>query len=77
MHGILSDFGMHVGDMPNIRVPASGELEIEVLNFQSAMDFFLLDSDGAANVIHEGPDGYRFDPAGAAGPRIACGVIEW
>ena len=77
MHGILSEYGMHVGDMPNIHVPASGELEIEVLNSRFALGIFLLDSDGAAIVIHEGPDDYRFDPAGAAGPRIACGVIEW
>ncbi len=36
----------------------------------------LLDDDGAAIVIHEGPDDYVSDPAGDAGPRIACGVIE-
>ena len=36
----------------------------------------LFDSDGAAIVIHAGPDDYRTDPAGAAGARIACGVIR-
>ncbi len=35
----------------------------------------LFDGDGAAIVIHAGPDDYRSDPAGAAGARIACGVI--
>jgi len=39
------------------------------------MDASLFDEDGAAIVIHEGPDDYVTDPAGAAGPRIACGVI--
>ena len=33
-------------------------------------------SAGAAIAIHAGPDDYETDPAGAAGPRIACGVIE-
>jgi Cu/Zn superoxide dismutase len=32
--------------------------------------------DGAALVIHQGADDYRSQPAGAAGPRIACGVID-
>jgi Cu-Zn family superoxide dismutase len=35
----------------------------------------LLDADGAALVIHAGPDDYQTDPAGNAGDRIACGVI--
>ena len=75
-HGILSAEGMHVGDMPNIHVPASGDLEIEVLNAHLMLDSSLFDEDGAAIVIHEGPDDYASDPAGAAGPRIACGVIS-
>ena len=66
---------MHAGDMPNIHVPASGALEIEVLNTLLRLDDALFDEDGAAIVIHEGPDDYVTDPAGAAGPRIACGVI--
>ena len=74
-HGIDNAEGMHVGDMPNIHVPESGALEIEVLNVQLRLDASLFDEDGAAIVIHDGPDDYVTDPAGAAGPRIACGVI--
>lgn len=65
----------HVGDMPNIHVPASGELEIEILNTDLKLDYGLFDADGAAIVIHAGPDDYTSDPAGNAGSRIACGVI--
>ena len=75
-HGILAEDGMHAGDMPNIHVPESGALEIEVLNALLMLDARLFDDDGAAIVIHAGPDDYKTDPAGAAGPRIACGVIE-
>ena len=74
-HGIESAEGMHAGDMPNIHVPASGTLEIEVLNTLLKLDATLFDEDGASIVIHDGPDDYASDPAGAAGPRIACGVI--
>jgi Cu-Zn family superoxide dismutase len=75
-HGLLSEGGLHAGDMPNIHVPASGELQIEIFNTRVALDESLFDEDGAAIVIHAGPDDYRTDPAGAAGPRIVCGVIE-
>ena len=74
-HGIHAAEGLHAGDMPNIHVPASGSLEIEVLNARLKLDSALFDADGAAIVIHAGPDDYRSDPAGAAGARIACGVI--
>jgi superoxide dismutase, Cu-Zn family len=36
----------------------------------------LLDDDGSALVIHAKADDYKSDPAGDAGDRIACGVIE-
>ena len=75
-HGIMNSEGVHAGDMPNIHVPANGALEIEVLNTMLRLDDSLFDADGAAIVIHEGPDDYVTDPAGAAGPRIACGVIS-
>jgi len=36
----------------------------------------VLDADGAAVVMHQGVDDYATDPAGAAGDRIACGVVS-
>ena len=75
-HGIMNPKGVHVGDMPNIHVPESGQLEIEILNTSLNLDETLFDSDGAAIVIHAGADDYVTDPAGDAGPRIACGVIS-
>jgi Cu-Zn family superoxide dismutase len=74
-HGFMNPAGPHAGDMPNIHVPESGKLHIEVLNQRVNLRLGLLDEDGSAIVIHEGPDDYKTDPAGAAGPRIACGVI--
>jgi Cu-Zn family superoxide dismutase len=74
-HGLLNPAGPHAGDMPNIHVPESGKLHIEVLNQRVNLDLGLLDEDGSAIVVHEGPDDYKTDPAGDAGPRIACGVV--
>lgn len=36
----------------------------------------MFDDDGSAIVIHEGQDDYLSEPAGDAGMRLACGVIE-
>src|SRR3954453_23891912 len=31
-HGMMAPDGAHAGDMPNLHIPASGELAVEVLN---------------------------------------------
>lgn len=74
-HGITDDDGIHVGDMPNVHVPESGSLRVEVLNPRLSLGEQVFDDDGAAIVIHAGPDDDETNPAGAAGSRIACGVI--
>ena len=79
-HGLMSGEGHHAGDMPNLVVPASGELKLEVLNTAITLDKdkpnSLLKPDGTAVVIHAAADDYKTDPTGEAGGRIACGVIE-
>jgi Cu-Zn family superoxide dismutase len=77
-HGMLSGEG-HAGDMPNLHVPQSGDLSVEVLNRQVTLEKgkpnSLFDDDGSSLVIHAKADDYKTDPAGNAGDRIACGVI--
>jgi superoxide dismutase, Cu-Zn family len=75
-HGFHAEGGPHAGDLPNIFVPASGELIVEFFSTRLEVDDRLFDDDGAAVVIHAGPDDHMTDPAGDAGPRIACGVLE-
>lgn len=77
-HGLMNPEGPHAGDMPNIHVPEDGKLAVEVLNplVTLSKESALLDEDGTALVIHAEPDDYLTDPAGHAGNRIACGVIE-
>ena len=38
--------------------------------------FNVKDTLGKAIIIHENPDDYRTQPAGAAGKRLACGIIR-
>jgi Cu-Zn family superoxide dismutase len=76
-HGVMNPEGPHAGDMPNLHVPESGKLQIEVFNQAVTLDGDngLLGGDGAALVIHASADDYTTDPAGQAGDRIACGVV--
>jgi Cu-Zn family superoxide dismutase len=78
-HGIMSGPG-HAGDMPNLHVPTSGPLDLEVLNASITLDKDKPNSvfhpGGTAIVIHAGKDDYTSDPAGNAGGRIICGIIN-
>ena len=78
-HGMMSGEG-HAGDMPNLHVPQSGELSVEVVNSSISLEKgkpnSVFDNDGSALVVHAKADDYKTDPAGDAGDRIACGVIQ-
>jgi Cu-Zn family superoxide dismutase len=76
-HGFANAEGAHAGDLPNLHL-APGAAEMEIMVPGATLDdgvVGLLDGDGAALVLHGAADDYRTDPAGNAGPRIACGVI--
>ena len=79
-HGMHAAEGLHAGDMPNLHVPPSGELVVEVVNaaitLEKGKPNSVLKPDGTAVIIHAGKDDYKSDPAGNAGGRIACGVIQ-
>jgi superoxide dismutase, Cu-Zn family len=79
-HGIMAAEGHHAGDLPNLHVPAGGELIVEVLNAAVTLEKgkanSLFGPQGTALVIHAGKDDYKTDPTGDAGGRIACGVVE-
>ncbi|MEO1169758.1 MAG: superoxide dismutase family protein [Pseudomonadota bacterium] len=78
-HGRDNPEGQHMGDMPNIIVgqDGTGLLEVTITGGRiEGGNAELLDADGAAVMVHAGPDDYRTDPTGNAGGRIACGVIE-
>lgn len=78
-HGMEAAEGAHAGDMPNLFVPATGELIVQVANpaitLVEGKPNSVFDADGSAIIIHAGPDDYKTDPTGNAGDRVACGVI--
>lgn len=62
--------GNHAGDLP---VLFSNHGRAEMCFFTDK--FKVRDIIGKAVIIHQNPDDYRTQPAGAAGKRLACGII--
>ncbi|HEU4383396.1 MAG TPA: superoxide dismutase family protein [Anaeromyxobacteraceae bacterium] len=78
-HGAKNPEGPHLGDLPNVQVSADGKGEAKALVKGASLAAgpnSLFGPQGAALVVHEKADDEMTDPAGNAGPRIACGVIE-
>ena len=78
-HGTESADGAHAGDMPNFTVDAKGGSTASVIAPGVTMDdgpHSVFTGGGTALVIHEKADDMKTDPAGAAGNRIACGLIK-
>jgi len=77
-HGFENPQGSHKGDLPNMTVAADGIGTVQFTIPGAAIqggENALLDTDGAAIVIHAGPDDMKSDPAGNSGDRVACGII--
>lgn len=77
-HGSLNPAGPHMGDLPNIDVgpDGNGKLDATIAGLMiKGGTAPLLDADGAAVVLHAGPDDYKTDPSGNSGARIACGTL--
>jgi Cu-Zn family superoxide dismutase len=77
-HGLQNPEGPHAGDMENFTVAADGTAKGMVMakgiTLGSGANSVFANG-GTALVIHAGPDDMKSDPAGAAGDRVACGVI--
>lgn len=78
-HGLKNPQGAHAGDLPNIVVDEGGAgafaVTAQLVTLGDGPNSLFREG-GTALMIHAGPDDYVSDPAGAAGPRLACGVIR-
>ncbi|MGQ0531293.1 MAG: superoxide dismutase family protein [Caulobacteraceae bacterium] len=81
-HGLLNRRGPEAGDLPNIfaspEAPHGAEVFSPYVTMHTARvgnRLPLLDSDGAALLVHEAADNHRDQPIGNAGARIACAAL--
>jgi superoxide dismutase, Cu-Zn family len=70
-HGVKNSMGPHAGDFPNFTADSNGAAKTTVVAKGAK-----LDGGAHAIVIHEKEDDMKSDPAGNAGARIACGVLN-
>ena len=79
VHGFLNDEGPMAGDIPNLFVGASGQVEVELLSpfitLSKDAEESIFDADGTALLIFEKPDDYLSEADGNSGGRIACGIV--
>jgi Cu-Zn family superoxide dismutase len=78
-HGLENPEGAHAGDMLNFTADDKGNARATIVNKGVNLGsdaHSLYANGGTALVIHAKPDDMKTDPAGNAGDRIACGLIE-
>ena len=73
-HGPLMGVS-HVGDLGNVVADENGIAKISVMKKDAVFDGDQ-GINGRAVIVHEKADDLSSQPSGAAGPRIACGVIQ-
>ena len=77
-HGLKNPKGPHAGDLPNFTVGSDGRATFETVATLVTLKpgkNSLFPPGGTSLMIHALADDDVSDPAGKAGPRIACGVI--
>jgi Cu-Zn family superoxide dismutase len=80
-HGTMNPEGHHNGDLPqNVRIGEdhTGEASFKVnyLSLDKSAANSIFANGGTSIMVHEKADDMKSDPAGNAGNRVACGVIQ-
>lgn len=78
-HGVNSDTGPHIGDLPNLEVSEDGivneVIQIPDATLQPGEENTLNTEDGTSLIVHTEADDYESQPTGDAGDRMLGGVI--
>lgn len=75
-HGAPDSAEHHGGDLGNLTADKSGNatlsIEVDGITLDQSANSII----GKGVVVHANPDDLKSQPAGNAGPRVACGVIR-
>lgn len=75
-HGGPDGEVLHAGDMGNIEADATGHAMVTMISKHVSLEAGVPNSIiGRSVIVHQDPDDLTSQPAGNAGPRIACGII--
>ena len=65
----------HAGDLPNLKADGYGNASASFDVTGITVGSGAADIVGKGLIVHRDPDDYKSQPAGNAGPRLACAVI--
>ena len=75
-HGHPSSAERHAGDLPSLKSGKDGrgniKVDVDAITIAPGPGSII----GRGIIVHADPDDWKSQPAGNAGPRIACGVIQ-
>ena len=66
----------HAGDLPNLKADGEGNASARFETSGVTIGGGAADIVGRGLIVHRDPDDYKSQPAGNAGPRLACAVIQ-
>lgn len=75
-HGAPTDMERHAGDLGNVEVAEDGTAHHEMASSMLTVSPGPSSVVGRGVILHENADDLVTQPTGAAGGRLACGVIE-
>lgn len=75
-HGHHGAAERHAGDLPNVKADPNGNAAMSFETSGIAIGSGAADIVGKGLIVHRDPDDYKSQPAGNAGPRLACAVIR-
>nr|WP_245587356.1 superoxide dismutase family protein [Comamonas composti] len=74
-HGHFDSSAHHAGDLPSLRADTQGVATLNYVSRSISLGQGASDVIGKSVIVHKNADDYTTQPAGNAGPRLACGVI--
>ena len=75
-HGAPDAASHHAGDFGNVSADEKGEVHTKFMTKSVTVKAGPASVLGHAVVVHGNPDDLKSQPAGNAGPRIACGIVQ-
>lgn len=75
-HGGPGETASHAGDLGNVEASSNGRIQMTMRTDDLTIAPGSHSVVGKAVVLHADPDDLRSQPSGAAGARIACGVVS-
>jgi len=76
VHGAHGQGSHHAGDLPSLQADADGKADVNFTSKTVSVVSGATQIVGRGLIVHRDQDDFKTQPAGNAGPRLACAVIR-